>query len=628
MELKNYNEGQKKLILNKDGIVRCQASAGSGKTYALIGRIQNMLESGINPNKIMCCTFTKTAGEEIKERLKKACPFVDIDSITIGTIHSIMYSILRKELKNVDDDFQKIKLLMGVKHLQFFEKIYIDSGLGRKNGKNEKEALKIISTLKYNKITPDKFNYMINNNNDIPFDWVYELYSEYEESKRKNSYIDFDDMIFRTYEILRDNKEILSKYQDKWDYIHVDEFQDTNRLQYDILKMLVEKNNNLCVVGDTRQSLYRFQGAEPEIMENMHNDFISITDIELNVTYRCCNKIVDKSNLLSRLMGNKDSKSIKKGGEVIYLGQFLDKGQESYEVAKKCKELIESECEPKDIKILCRLNSQSGIFEESLQELKLPYVVVGGSSFWEKREIKDILNYLRIVKNPDNSDFAWRSILNRPARFLTKSFVSQWENFCHLGQGRLDSLLSNYESRKHAEKARDLYYQINSLLNVKNVSVGKLIRYILNVTGYKKWFTGQQIDSGDDVKSDNLSALIQLAQIGDKFYSITDFINHIDKLNKKAKEKQKEKNAIQLMTIHKSKGLEAKNVFIISCNDKILPHKESKVDHERNLMYVAITRAINKVFLSSITGKGTRIYQPSEFLTELEIFDKEEVVNE
>ena len=620
-DLNNYNEDQRKLVETIDRPVRALASAGSGKTYALIGRNLYMLNNGVSPDRIMNCTLTVKAGNEIYDRLKNEISVYEAKKVTIGTTHSILLRILKQELPLVDDNydgFYPMKIWQREKLIkESFTSLFDKSSVGI----NISILDKAISSAKNKLLTPEALHNFLAKKKQKDKLWIAKGYKIYENLKREKAIIDFDDMIYMTYHLLRSNPDVLSRWQDEWDYINVDEFQDSNSSQFLALKLLADKHKRICFVGDIQQSLYGFSNAEPSISLNLHKHYPTIVDVRLKTTYRCMSNIVEYANKFSKIMKQPATISVKEGGNVQYLGHFDNDTEEAKEVVSNIKDLILKEHnEPKSIYVLYRMNKMSASFETALAKNDIPFVVEGGKSFFDRREIVDIISYLRIAKNPIDTIGAYKIVFNRPNRFISKGTVKDWENTRDFYENSLEALNSRYEPNDVNDKMLNFYYQLKTIETMKYKNVAELIEIILRVTKYREWYTillsAREKEEQTAVEG-NMSAIEQLSYIAKDFKSIKGFLIHIDFLKKKIEDNKRNKNAVKLMTVHKSKGLEARTVFLTGMSNGILPHERGTLAEERCIAYVGITRAKENLFLSGLASYGKEILTESDFLVEL-----------
>lgn len=631
----NFNqlsEKQFKAVKAVNGAVACTSAAGSGKTFVLTNRIVYMIQkAGINPKEILAFTFTKKTGNELQERLEKMLGGKAAD-LTVGTIHSVFFRILREEYPTFYPEYHKMQVVMGWKQKKLIKEAFKKAEVGDPTMyKNPNIALANIGLAKSELMSPTALERFLYENEQDRKLWIIQVYKLYERLKRKEVMLDFDDMLFWVWNLFRDYPDVKKRWQGQWNYVLVDEFQDTNTAQYEVIKMLVEPHNNLFIVGDERQSIYGFRGARADYIRNFSQEFGSAKTVELDLTYRCRQEIVNVSNKLGKIMGTEPAISHKSGGVVEYLGHYADEDEEADIVAGEIKQMIVDGREPKDFKVLYRTNAQSRALEEHMVKMEIPYLVKSGFSFFDRKEVKDMICYLRVIENPDSDEEAYERIINRPNRFLGKAFVRQWKQQNSNGSNCLDTLKTGRWNRKYMrENAHKLHNQITRIIGEisrGDMSVGEMVSLIRQGVKYDEWMIENEGEMESEEYAHLLDNLNELVEVGHRFDSIKKFLQYVS-LIKDQSSKDKNANAVQLMTIHKSKGLEAPVVFVVGVSQGVLPHERSETPEERRLMYVAVTRAADEVYLSGFSERFNTHLPPSKFLEEMEIADVEERFNE
>lgn len=624
---KLLNKGQKKAVEMIDGVVSCTASAGSGKTFALIHRVKNMIEKGIEPERIMISTFTKKAGNELQERLKNLLAVEKVDRLTVGTMHSVFYSVLREEMPFIDPDFSKVKVIPEWKQKKFIKDAFQKFVGDQSEAKNPQIAMSNISRAKNELMTPVALRKYLEVHEQDHMIWITQIYGEYERLKKEEKHIDFDDMLIMTFNLFKQNPDILKRWAKKWDYVLVDEFQDTNTAQFQIVKMLVDNGKgNLFIIGDEKQAIYGFRGARPEYVVNIQDHFPQVKKINLDITYRCHSNIMEVANKLAKKMNGHEAISHNDGGEVFYLGHFADEDEEAEQVAIEVKELLDKKIvAPKEIKILYRTNSQSRGFEEALARLNIPYVIFGGLSFFDRKEIKDMIAYLKIIENPEREEESYIRVINRPTRMLGKAFLQQWANNNVGGSDCLDALICSYSYPYMEKNAKKLYQQLKRVIYKKGTAknVGELVAMIRADLGYDEWLLKDEFgDKEEDSVEKPTDILDEFMNFAFRFESVESLLNYISLLSDNGKDKENS-NAVQLMTIHKSKGLEAEAVFVGGVSQGLLPHFRGDLAEERRLAYVAFTRAKKILVVSSFELRNKKSMDASIFLNETKLLSDE-----
>lgn len=647
--LKDLNEPQRQAVENTDGPVMVIAGAGSGKTRVLTYRIAYLLSKGIDPFHILSLTFTNKAAREMKERIAQLVGFPKAKSLWMGTFHSVFSKILRIESEKLgfpsnftiyDTDDSKRLLKTIIKEQQLDDKTYNASYvLGRiSNAKNN-----LISAIDYNEDIEIQNHDLQNRKPKLGL-----IYSLYQQRLRKASAMDFDDLLFNTNVLLRDFPETLYKYQLKFQYVLVDEYQDTNFSQYLIVKKLAANNENLCVVGDDAQSIYAFRGANIQNILNFKKDYPDNRVFKLEQNYRSTQNIVNAAN--SVILNNKDQ--IKKkvwtqnnAGEKIRIIKALSENEEGALIANNIFELkMNKQLANKDFAILYRTNAQSRALEEALRKINIPYRIYGGVSFYQRKEVKDLLAYFRLVIN-HNDEEAFLRIVNFPARGIGKTSLEKLIVTANEQQKPLMEVASNPS-----------LYQLEVNSGVKNrlqefVTMIKSFR--VQVTQYNAFEMGKKIASGAGIfkhfhqdespegmnRKENIEELLnglkdfsemQADVEGENQIRTLDlFMQDIALMTDADNEKEDPSNMdkVSLMTIHASKGLEFPYLFIGGVEENLFPsqmslNSRSELEEERRLFYVAITRAMIQ---ATITWAETRfrfgqftICEPSRFIDELD----------
>ncbi len=644
--LKDLNPSQAKAVQTIEGPVQINAVAGSGKTRVLVNRIAYMLENGIKPGNILCTTFTKKAAEEMTERLLPMVSAMQLKQITMGTFHSIAYRILCKEYKEsnhplynafrsrdgmlVNGSLKRFaedvkKKIMYDRTVEFTVKEALtDASLG--------QLLRVVGSSKNKGIDYQEFKEEFSGKG-AKMEAYIEFYERYETMKYNERKLDMDDLLVNLVALFKDHPSILKKYQGYYKYLLVDEAQDNNPLQYALIRMLGGSTNNIFIVGDDDQSMYSFRGACPEEFIHFVDNYRGVRQIALEDNYRSNPGILDVAN---RLIANNTVRLDKRlkahkvdASECVSYGHYENQDTEADATVREIKALVEKEGrEPKSIAILYRTNAQSRAFEDKLIMAGLPYVIHGGISFYERKEVKDILAYLQLAVD-SSDDVAFKRVVNVPARYLGRAYMDK----ATAGSGNffstcMDAATKDYERRG----VGDFIGQVNNLQDMLKgeVSPIDMVDYIMddNGIGYKAYFLNDLSDAEEEqAKLENIETLKYVLS---KFDTVKDFLEYIHEMITTAKI---DINGVQLLTIHKSKGLEYPTVFVVGASEGTLPHfkaieasKSSNllaIEEERRLMYVAVTRAESTCYISSISAFNGKPVNKSRFVAEMGLKIKE-----
>jgi DNA helicase-2/ATP-dependent DNA helicase PcrA len=600
-----FNEDQKEAIDFYKGCCNVIASAGSGKTWVLVNRIANLINTyHVSAQNILAITFSKKAKDNIKDRLDKLIPFQS-QSVYVETFHSLGYKICKMfsgtNYKLISYDWQKQKILNDI-----YRSKYYDNEM-----ENINDVLNYISIRKNNLIKPNQSVKV----DDKEFNWFYE---QYELAKQKKKVMDFDDMLTMSYEILNTNKSALDYCQNQFQFILVDEVQDINKVQYKIIKLIAQKNQNLFVVGDMLQNIFEWRGSSNKFVINFQNDWENVKTINLNTNYRSSKDIVDFANYFaqnlpeSKISDYKDSiadKSIFKKPEYkIYKNEF----EEANGISKKINELVSSESyNYNDIAILARTNAQLQNFETALFDNGLPYQIVDGTTFTDRKEIKIILSYLLLADNlNDNESFEY--VYNKPNRWLGKKFLDEVSTIAKNKKMSLYCAMFKIDRRnwKFKKGIDEICTVINHLRETEFKSVKYQIKYLRDKLKIDEYVSSDINE--DQIDSDKIENLNSLEHIASKYKDVKSFIDYINSLSK---ENNKKQNGVLLMTIHKAKGLEFPVVFLVGLNQGILPHRlNDNINEEMRLTYVAITRAESELYCSSTKSMYGKSMDESQFV--------------
>jgi DNA helicase II / ATP-dependent DNA helicase PcrA len=648
------NPPQKKAVMQTQGPVLVFAGAGSGKTRVITNRCAYLIaKENVSPENILAVTFTKKASEEMTSRITNMLQELGIQNSSkplIGTFHSISALILRKDgdklgvstnysIYDSDDSEKLIKEIMLEKD--------IDIKQFRPNAISY-----MISSAKNDFIGPE--DYGLSHSGFIE-DMVAEIYPEYEKHLQNSNALDFGDLLFKTVKLFKNHKDVLEKYQDMYKYIMVDEYQDTNKVQYLFVKFLSEKYKNICVVGDDDQGIYGWRGADIGNIISFEKDFPNVKVVKLEQNYRSVQNVIQAA--VSVICGNnnrvdKNLWTEKESGSPLTIYQAQDHKAEAQYVVNEVMSLQNQGYKLNDFAVLYRTNFQSRVLEEAFLRNGIPYKLVGGYRFYERREIKDILSYMRFINNPKD-DLSLFRIINVPPRkmgptsidsltqisrelniplsyvllfgYCLLNEIDETEAFNDIGSFDLKKLEVYRDILEKQKRCIDLFGEI--YYESFDLDVLAVIENILSKTRYVEW-----IDDGSEMaesKKENIQELKNLAfSYTEKSTSnsLSDFLADVALIEEQQEKIDESKSNVTLMTLHSSKGLEFPVVFMVGMEEGFLPHSRSftterELEEERRLCYVGITRAQEKLFLTfaetRMTMNGIQERMPSRFLSEI-----------
>lgn len=625
------NPQQAEAVINTEGPMLIMAGAGSGKTKVLTCRVANLLQKGVRPYRILAITFTNKAAAEMRERVNNMSGPAAKD-VWLFTFHAFCARFLRMEIDKLPgyggnfaiydtaDSQNLIKQIL--KEMNLDDKRFQPSGILSRIS-NAKNALQDAAAF-------------ARQAGDFYEQKVADIYSRYEQKLQLNNALDFDDLLMLSIKLLQENKEVREKYQDRFDYLLVDEYQDTNHAQYLLTKFLAAKHRNICVVGDADQSIYGWRGADIQNILDFEKDYPDAKVIKLEQNYRSTQIILDAANAVIENNTGRKPKNLwtenKSGADIIYF-QAVDERDEARFVIEQLQNLQRTENKKLgDMAILYRTNTQSRIFEEMLIKSGISYNMVGGLKFYERKEIKDIIAYLRVIFNPADSLSLLR-IINVPKRGIGDASLTKIQAYAAANNVSLFEAVSNAAaidglSSRFVSKLDDLAGIIFELMNLANEApVEDLIDRVLRDTGYLEELENERTPQAQS-RIDNLHELISVAQefaASEEENNLENFLAHVA-LVSDIDDTELGEDAITLMTLHSSKGLEFPVVFLVGMEEGLFPHArtlmdETEIEEERRLCYVGITRAKEKLFLSSTKMRtiygNTVTYPPSRFLQEI-----------
>ena len=612
--LDELNPRQREAVEHRDGPLLIIAGAGAGKTRVIAHRILHLIKTGIEPSSILAITFTNKAAQEMRSRVSNLLSDV-MELPFISTFHSLGVRILRDHASRAGLS-PRFTIFDRGDSLRAIKQATKEAGFDPKNFEPPK-ILGAISRQKGEGVTADEFTERAS---DFFPRVVSRVWDAYEKILAEEKALDFDDLLLKTALLLKKETEVRAVYQARWKYLHIDEYQDTNRVQYDIARLLAESHRNIAVVGDVDQNIYQWRGASMKNIMGFEKDWPNAKVVTLEENYRSTQTILDAANRVIEKNKHRREKTLftkNAGGEKIGLFAALDEAHEAQFVAEKSRELIYGGAEPKEIAVLFRANFQSRALEEAFMGADIPYQVIG-VRFFERKEVKDIISYVRAsLSESDTADFA--RIINVPVRGI--------------GKVTLLKILAKQESgltagtRQKIAGFRALLARVKKKLETEPLSVA--LKFILTESGLEKIL--REGDGEDEERLLNIRELISFATRYngiERREALEQFL--VDAaLQSDQDELKEEKNAVRLMTVHAAKGLEFNTVFITGLEDGLFPHArlyadkitEEESEEERRLFYVALTRARKKIYLSYAGARsvfGSRqVNLPSEFIFDI-----------
>ena len=594
MKIDDLNKEQQKAVLETEGPLLILAGAGSGKTRVLTTKVAYLIEEvGISPYNILAITFTNKAAKEMSNRLYRLIGD-KAKYVQVSTFHSFGVKILRENFKYLGYD-KNFVIMDSEDSISVIKKILKEKGIDSKIY-NPNAIKNKISSCKNEMMSPKDYEKYVASDFEKIVLLVYELY---EDTLKKNNSIDFDDLLLLPIKLFRENPNILQNYQERFQYILIDEYQDTNEAQYILTKMISAKYRNICCVGDVDQSIYSFRGANYKNILNFEKDYKDAKTIKLEQNYRSTTNILDAANdVIKNNKERKDKKlwSDKGTGEKITYYRAFNGIDEAQYVAREIKNLINNGIEYENIAVLYRTNSQSHVIEEEFLKNKIPYKIVGGIGFYSRKEIKDVLAYLRLIYN-EKDNISLLRVINTPKRGVGSKTIS---NLIEKANNDGKSIYEVIVSGKELE-FKNIIEKLKKFS--ESLTITELVDKILDITGIRKEYESDKTLESD-IRLENLEELKTVTRTFEEkegIVSLEDFLYEVS-LVSDVNEYDEDKNRVSLMTVHSVKGLEFDYVFITGLEEGIFPHmnslmNNSDLEEERRLCYVAITRAKEKLYL-------------------------------
>ncbi len=605
--LKGLNDKQYEAVINTEGPCLVIAGAGSGKTKVLTHKVAYLIqEKNVAPWNILAITFTNKAANEMKERVAKLIGEQAKD-LWMGTFHSICVKILRSHIDRIgfdtsfvifDSSDQRSLVKKCIKEFELDDKSYTDRSVASE-----------ISNAKNEMLEPDQ--YALRAKGDFRKEKIALVYEKYQKTLKENNAIDFDDIINFTIKILNENPDVLEYYSNKFKYVLVDEYQDTNKSQFTLVSMIAKKNGNITVVGDNDQGIYSFRGADISNILNFEKDFPGSKIIKLEQNYRCTGNILKIANSVIKNNETKYEKKLWTENEVGDLPRVYAADNE-YDEGRYIVEEIDGLCRNEgykysDFAVLYRMNTQSRAIEDILRREGIPYKVIGGLKFFDRKEIKDIISYLRLIQNP-HDNLSLERIINEPKRGIGRTSLDKIEDLA------AENETSMYEIIKHSDEyglnrvflsSREFINTMEELISKKdNILISELIKLTLSKTGYTKALEEEKTLEAEN-RIENLEEFLTVAMEFEKEEAENTLANFLEGMTLSSDIDNMDENepSVTLMTLHSAKGLEFPAVFLVGMEEGIFPGRLSigepaELEEERRLCYVGITRAKEKLFLT------------------------------
>lgn len=614
--LEKLNPAQKQAVLHKEGPCLVIAGAGSGKTKVLTTRIAYLIDSGVKPYQILAITFTNKAAKEMRDRLNALVPD---NNAFVGTFHSFGLRIIRENCLKLGLD-RNFTIIDSDDVLSIIKKILKEKGIDTKECAPSyiRNRISFIKNEMLSDAEIDK--YLTSDAEKI----AAEVYREYKKRLKANNSVDFDDLLSLPVELFLKNREVLEHYQEKFQYILIDEYQDTNEVQYKLTKLLAKKYQNLFVVGDPDQSIYMFRGANFRNILNFEKDYQNTTVIPLEENYRSTKMILDAANSVIKNNKERKEKNLRSNNGVGVKVKYLRSYDEKHEITlviEEIKHLLELGTKRSDIAVFYRTNAQARVVEEQFLKANIPYKVVGSYYFYSRKEIKDLICYLRLILNP-HDEISLRRVINVPKRKIGASTIANIEKLA------TDQNISMFEAITSGKELEFKNLILNLQKQSESLSLTELIDCVLDTTGMK-----EELENDPSLESElRLDNLMEFKSITATFEENTgsvnlgDFLEEISLIADISEHKTTD-DVVTLMTIHSAKGLEFDDVFLVGMEEGIFPHanallEEDGIEEERRLMYVGITRARKLLFLTN--AKRRMLYgkdssnPPSRFIEEID----------
>ncbi len=632
INLKSLNIEQKKAVEYINGPEMIVAGAGSGKTRVLTYKVAYLIDIGYAPSSLLALTFTNKAANEMKDRIKDLVGN-KANGIWMGTFHSIFAKILRVESKNINYK-SNFSIYDTEDSSSLVSNIISNFDINLENITSNSIRHKI-SNLKNHMIMPDE--YRKHHVKSFIDEKVADIYDEYQKRLVEDNAMDFDDLLLKPIELFNENPKIHQKYKKSFEYILVDEFQDTNKAQYELLKMLVPKDGKICVVGDDAQSIYSWRGANLANMHGFEKDFTRLKTFKLEQNYRSTKYILAAADSVIKNNSTQILKTLwtqNNDGEQLTLIKCADEKDEAYQIAKHIKhEISKKKLSLKDFAVLYRTNAQSRALEDIFRKEKIPYTIIGGVEFYKRKEVKDIIAYLRVISNRNDEESLLR-IMNFPQRGIGSTTIKRMIAFARkLNLSLFDTMARVFEvidiKERIQKNVKSFKVLLEKYIALKDeLSVGELSRALVDELGILKIFKEEDTPESKSRYDNVVEVLNSISEFTstNKEAKLEQFLEDVS-LMSDIDSYEGEKNVVTFLTVHSAKGLEFPVVFVSGCEEDIFPlsnrfSADASLEEERRLFYVAVTRAKQKVFITHARSRyrfGEVAYQSrSRFIDELD----------
>ncbi|MUK88430.1 DNA helicase PcrA [Ornithinibacillus sp. L9] len=609
--IKGLNKEQQEAVKHTEGPLLIMAGAGSGKTRVLTHRIAYLMgEKEVAPRNILAITFTNKAAREMKERVSRLVG-PEGEYMWVSTFHSMCVRILRRDIERIGYS-RNFTILDSGDQLSVIKQIMKDFNIDTKKFE-PRAVLGQISAAKNELVTPEKYE---ENAGDFYSRQISKVYTEYQKRIRKNQSLDFDDLIMQTIHLFNRVPEVLEYYQRRFQYIHVDEYQDTNHAQYYLVKQLASRFQNLCVVGDSDQSIYRWRGADIANILSFEKDYPTARTVFLEQNYRSTKSILAAANKVIENNTGRKPKNLwtdNPDGKKITYYQGSTEQDEALYITDKIQELTKNEgFSPGEVAILYRTNAQSRAIEDTLMKSNIAYQMVGGTKFYDRKEIKDMIAYLRLITNPDD-DLSFERVVNEPKRGIGKTSVDKLRTYAAVNDLSLYQAVEVVDFTGVSKKAANALVEFGNLIKTLTqqqefLTATDMVEAVLERTGYEQMLKNERTIEAQS-RLENLEEFMTVTQDFEKtsedktliaFLTDLALIADIDKVDEEDPENEEK---VTLMTLHAAKGLEFPVVFLIGMEENVFPHSRSMFDdeemeEERRLAYVGITRAEHQLYLT------------------------------
>lgn len=626
------NDEQYNAVVCSDGPVLVSAGAGSGKTRLLTYRISYLItEKNIPARSILAITFTNKAAGEMKDRITKIAQ--DGDMVTVCTFHSFCARMLRSYATFIPGYKENFTIFSETDTAKIFKDIFKELNIDDESTKsNFKHNLSVI---KNDNMTLEEFVKIYSYDKDI--DTFVKFFNMYQDELKRNNAMDFDDLLINFYKLILTNQEVLDSIQNHFKYFSVDEFQDTNKLQYDIIKVLASKTRNLLIVGDEDQSIYSWRGANIDNIFQFQRDFPEVKIFKLEQNYRSTKKILERANMIIKNNKSRLDKILYtengEGSDVVYYQAFNESDEADY-VVRNIISMHNKGVPYNEMAIIMRLNSLSRSFEEKLLTYNIPHIMYNGFKFFERQEIKNVLAYLTAIVNPDDN-VSFARIINFPKRGIGDTSIEKINEIALRNRCSLKQVVLNYEEEVFPKALKDKLKDLKQVLvnlheKINEYNMYEFFSYLLEETGILKSF---DLDNEQEYERylniNSLANSVREFQENNPNATIVDYLESVTLSSNMDKD---DGQGVVIATVHGSKGLEFETVFVVGCEEKIFPisrDDNNDLEEERRLMYVAITRAKKDLFLTSASSRfmyGKRDYPvKSRFLREINIIPEKQI---